>query len=834
MMNPLQEITLVVRLLRRDGRSGEIGLLAAALVIAVAGLTTVEFFTSRVEQALVRQSNQLLGADLTISSDRPLAPALEQQARRQGLAVTQARRFPSMVTHAANSALAEIKSVGDGYPLRGQLKIVDRLFGAGRVVHGAPAAGTAWADDRLLAQLNLGIGDRIEVGRAELRITALVTQGPGGMSGFFNSLPQLLMNDADVAATALIQRGSRVRYILYVAGNTEATEAYRVWAQQHAAPWEHIENVRDARPEVRSALERAGHFLGLAALLSVVIAAIAIALAARRFVTRHLDACAVMRCCGARQSTVVRLYALHFLLLGAAASAIGCLIGYLAQHLLATQLAALIAITLPSPDWLPAAHGLATGVLLLAGFALPPLLDLGRVPTLRVLRRDVGAPRGRGAFAYAAGAAAVGGLVLWQAHDFRLGLYVLGGFCVAALLSALLVRGLLELFGRVRAGNGIGWRHGVVNLRRRVAGNVVQIVALGSGIMALLVLTLVRGDLLHSWQATLRPDLPNRFIINIQPDQKSQLANFFAARAAPPPALFPMVRGRLIAVNGHAVSPDSYAEDRAKRLVDREFNLSWMENLPADNRIVAGRWWAPAGGRADQLSVEEGIAETLGLGLGDVLTYDVAGSRFSATITSLRKVDWDSFKVNFFVIAPPALLKTYPTSFITSFYAPPGQAATLNELVRAFPNLVVIDVAQIMAQIQRLMDQVADAVQFVFLFTLAAGLTVLYAGIASTRDEREYEAAVMRVLGARRGQVLSLQFAEFALIGALAGLFAAAGASALGYVLAHRVLHVPYLGSFGIWPLGVIAGALGIGIGGLLGVRRVLDSPPLAVLRKAG
>jgi len=831
-MNGLQEITLALRLLWRDARSGEVGLLAAAVVIAVAGLTTVGFFTSRVEQALARQSNQLLGADLTLSSDRPLEAAFEQNARTGGLSVTHALRFPSMTAHGADSALTEIKAVADGYPLRGELKIADRLFGAERAVHDAPAAGTVWVDARLLTRFDLKTGDTLRVGHSELRVAALVTQEPDSMTGFFNSLPRLLMNAADVAATGLVQDGSRVRYILYIAGGPAAVDAYRAWAQRHVAPWQNIEGVRDARPEVRSALERAGYFLGLAALVSVVIAAVAVALAARRFVVRHLDACAVMRCCGARRATVTRLYALHFLLLGVGAGAVGCAIGYLAQNLLAIRLAAAIAVALPPPDGLPALHGVVAGVVLLAGFALPPLMDLGRVPALRVLRRDLGAPRGLGAAGYLFAAAAIGGLVLWQARDLRLGLYMLGGFAAAAALSALLAYGLLALLGRVRifGAGGVNWRYGIANLRRRRFASAAQVAALGVGIMALLTLTLIRGDLLASWKATLRPDLPNRFVIDIQPGQVQRLAGFFQARGMPQPVMFPMVRGRLVAVNGRAVSPSDYADDRARRLVDREFNLSWADVPPSDNRIVAGRWWETQNAR--ELSVEEGIAGTLGLKLGDALTYDVAGSRFTATITSLRKVDWDSFKVNFFVIAAPALLQGQPVSFITSFYAPPERTAMLNDLVREFPNLVVIDVAQVMAQVQRLMDQAADAVQFMFLFTLAAGLAVLHTAIAGTRDEREYEAAVMRVLGARRGQVLSVQFAEFALIGALAGLLAAAAASVLGHLLADRVLHVPYLGTPWIWPLAVAGGGLGIAASGLLGLRRLFAAPPLQTLRR--
>jgi putative ABC transport system permease protein len=349
--------------------------------------------------------------------------------------------------------------------------------------------------------------------------------------------------------------------------------------------------------------------------------------------------------------------------------------------------------------------------------------------------------------------------------------------------------------------------------------------------MALLTLTLIRGDLLHSWQATLRPDAPNRFIISIQPDQVQALGAFFAAHGIAQPEMYPMVRGRLTAINGRAVASNDYADDRAKRLVDREFNLSWAERMQPDNRIVAGRWWVAGGDVHDQLSVEDGIAQTLGLKLGDRLTYDVAGRNFEATISSLRKVEWDTFKANFFVIAPPQLLRGYPVSYMTSLYVPPGQAAVLNQLVREFSNLVVVDVAQIMAQVQKMMDQVASAVRFVFLFTLAAGLVVLYTAIASTRDERAFEAAIMRTLGASRRQIAATQFAEFAFMGALAGLLAAAGASALGYVLALKVLNVPYVGDPWIWLIGVGAGGAGIAAAGMLGTRRVLATPPMLVLR---
>jgi putative ABC transport system permease protein len=831
-MTAIQHIALALRLLWRDWRAGEIGLLLAAIIIAVASLTTVGFFTDRVQLALSQQANQLLGGDLSIVSDRPFNDELADQALSRGLAVTHALRFPSMASARSESMLADVKVVAQGYPLRGEVRLADTLFGAERVARDIPAPGTAWVDDRMLSRLGVKPGDIVTLGRAQLRIAAIVTQEPDNVLSFLNAAPKLLMNEADIARSGLLQAGSRLRYRLYVAGAGDVVDAYREWAQARIGPGQTIEGIRDARPEVRSALERAERFLGLAALVSVILSAVAIALAARRFLRRHLDGCAVMRCMGAQQATIVRLYLLHFIVLGVLSALVGCAIGYAAQFGLATWLGSFIAVALPLPSLVPAAYGIAAGVLLLIGFALPPLMTLGQVSTLRVLRRDLGVPRGAGIAGYALGLTVICGLVLWTARDVRLGAYVVGGFLSAAAVSVAIILMLLHLLARIRQGGGVSFRYGIANLRRHALANTIQVVALALGMMALLTLTLIRGDLLQSWQATLKPDTPNRFVLAIQPEQVELLNAFFARHGMALPNVYPMVRGRLVAINGRAVSSDDYAQDRARRLVDREFNLSWAERPQPDNRIVAGSWWSTGDARADQLSVEEGIAATLGLQLGDRLTYDVAGSNFEATITSLRTVEWDTFRANFFVVAPPALLKNYPVSYMTSLHVPPGQAPLLNELVREFPNMVVLDVAQIIAQVQKMIDQVAGAVQFVFLFTLAAGLLVLYSAISSTRDEREYEAAVMRTLGASRRQIAATQFAEFALMGALAGLLAAAGASALGYVLAHKVLHVPFVANHWIWLIGLIAGSAGIAAAGMLGARRVLSAPPLQSLRR--
>lgn len=829
-MTFLREMPLALRLLWRDHRAGELLLMAAAIVIAVASVTSVGFFTDRVHQALGRQANQLLGADLVIVSARPVGAALEAEARARGLSVTRMLRFPSMAARGERNVLASVKAVAAGYPLRGELRIADVLYGPDRRAQGLPAPGTAWVDERLYTQLALGPGDKVELGRSAFAVTAIITQEPDAAIGFIGSGPRILVNEADIEATGLVQPGSRINHRLQLAGSAEAVDAYRAWALARLEPGQRLEGIRDARPEIRAALERAEKFLSLAALVSVVLAAVAIGLSARRFLQRHLDACAMMRCLGASQGTVLRLYLVHFAALGVIASAIGCALGIGAQALLAQWLGSLVSVELPGPGARPALHGIVTGLALLLGFALPPLAALGRVPTLRVLRRELGVPRAGGLATYAAGYGVIAALILWRAEGLRLGAMVLGGFTAAMLLAGALTWLMLKAAGGLRS-HGLSWRYGIANLRRRALGSVIQVIALGIGMMALLVLTLVRHDLLYAWRTSLPPDAPNRFVVNIQPEQIQPLRAFFARHGVGEPTLFPMVRGRLTQINERRVSSADYVDERARRLIDREFNLSWAERMQHDNSITAGRWWSDTRAGA-QFSVEDGLADTLGIKLNDRLTFDVAGAAVSARVTSLRKVDWDTFNVNFFVIAPPGVLERYPATYVTSFYLPPGNAALLAGLVREFPNFLLIDVAQVLAQVQKMMDQVTRAVQFIFLFTLLAGLTVLYAAIASTQDERLYQATVMRTLGASRRQLRRAIVAEFAVLGALAGLLAAAGATALAFVIATQVLNLAYTFNPTLWLVGTLAGALGIAAAGYAGTRTVLKVAPLKAMRE--
>ncbi|MFO1317880.1 MAG: FtsX-like permease family protein [Burkholderiales bacterium] len=836
----MRTIRLALRLLRRDWRAGELRVLVAALVLAVGSVGTVGFFADRVKSALTTQANLLLGADVMISGDRPLPPVLDAAARTRGLATTPVIRFNSMVPPPASAPadataiLTDVKAVGAGYPLRGTVVLADPARPEGTVATGIPGRGEAWPDQRLADRLGVKVGDRISVGESTLTVAAIVQQEPEVAGVVFALGPKLLLNVDDVPATNLLQPGNRATWRLLVAdrAGTGALDEYRTWLGRELRPGQRMETVRDLRPEVRQTLERAEKFLGLAALVAVLLAAVAVALAASRYLRRHLDAAAMFRCFGARVGQTLALFFAQFLVLGVLACALGVIVALAGQQLLVSLMASVVANELPPPDWVPGATSFATGVLLLFGFALPPLVALANVPPLRVLRRDLPRPRAGGVLAYALGAVTIALLIGFQAREAQAGLVMVGGVAGLLLAAALVAWVLLALLKRLPQ-RGVTWRFGLANLRRRAFASSLQIGALALGLMALLLLTVVRGDLMRNWRASLPPDAPNQFLINVLPDQVADARAQLAANVGADVAFRPMVRGRLVAVNGAEVDTTRYTDTRARRLAEREFNLSWADALPKGNKIAGGAFWT-AGMRAEDagMSLEEGIADTLGVRLGDALTFDVAGSRVTAKVTSLRKVDWDSFRVNFFALFPPGPLDDMPATYIAAFRAPEGNGAWLPALVQKHPNILAIDIGEIVRQVQGIMDQVSRAVEFVFLFTLAGGLLVLQAAIAATQDERRFDAAILRTLGASQRQLRSAQIAEFLLLGSLAGVVAAAGAIATGWALADRVFKIPFEANPLVAVYGVLGGAVAVTLAGWLGTRATTRQPPLAVIRQ--
>lgn len=819
------------RLLGRELRSGELRLLFAALVVAVAAVTAVGFFGDRVRQGLQHEAQQMMGGDLLVTSDHPLPESYREEARHHRLQIAETLVFPSMVMAGGQAQLADIKAVSGSYPLRGSL---------GRILHGeeisretgrGPEAGTVWLDERLASALGVRAGETLGVGGAMLPVAAILTREPDRGVNFFSLAPRLMMHLEDIGATGLIQFGARIRYTLMLAGDERDVAAYRKWLDRQLARGERVEDAGNARPEIRSILDRSERFLGLATLLTVILSAVAVALAARRYMQRHLDACAVMRCLGMTQARLLGLHATLFLWLSLLAGLLGCALGFAAHFMLIKWLRDVLAIDLPFAGWLPLAAGFGVSAVLLFGFAFPPLLQLARVPTLRVLRRELGAPQASLLGGYLFGLLLLAGLIVWVAGNLRLGLLAVAGFAGALAVFWAIARLLIAVVSRGRGGAGFGWRQGLASLSRHAQSAAIQVVALSIGLMAMLLLTVIRGDLLATWQGSMPADAPNRFIINIQPEQREALASELRKQGIEAD-LLPMVRARLVRIGGQTVSPASYPEDeRAQRLIEREFNLSWRSDLPDGNRVVAGQWFGSDESGQALASVEEGLAKTLGIRMGDELAFVVAGVEKTLRVSSLRKLSWDSMRVNFFVLAPPGVIEDAPASYITSFHLPSEGAAAMADLVKNFPNLTLIDVDAVVHQLQSVIGQVARAIQFVFVFALLAGGIVLYSAMLTAFDERRYELAVMRALGAQRQQLVQAMRVELAIVGGLAGLFAAAGAMVLGAVVSQQAFQLELTPNLWLPFLSAAGGAVLTVAIGWQGFRRLLRAPPLLALR---
>ncbi|NYT86613.1 ABC transporter permease [Pollutimonas harenae] len=821
---------LGVKALRRDWRSGELRLLLLALLIAVAAVTSVGFLADRVGRALERDSAQMLGGDLALRADEPIPADFITQASDHALSTAQTLQFPSMASGGDRAQLVSLKAVSPTYPLRGALRLAEMPGGPAVDVAQAPEPGTVWVDPQVLGLLGMTVGDDLQVGDSALKIVRVIAYEPDRGMQFVNVAPRVMMNLEDLPETGLVAPGSRISYHLLVAGDIESVADYQRWLEQNMQRGQRLSTLETNRPEVQRALARAHQFLMLVALLTVMIAAVAIALAARRFGLRHQDGIAVLRCLGASKVQLGWMLWVEFLLLAVGASLLGCAAGYAVHLGLVSVVDAWLQTALPPISLRPALQGIATGFLLLLGFALPPLAALRKVAPARVLRRETGSVA-RHWPAYLLGGAAFFLLIVWMSGDIWLSTVVAGGFALALLVFIGLAYALVGVLGlfRQRSMGHPALRFALAGMARRKNLTVAQLCSLSMGLTILLLLAITRTDLLQGWQRTLPADAPNTFLINIQPDQREAVAQRLRSAGVETVVMSPMVRGRLLAINQQAVDSSNYDNPRAKRMADREFNLSYAETMPSSNVIIAGRWL-----HTDSLevSLETGLAETLGIKLNDSLTFDVAGRPIKVRVSSLREVDWDSFQANFFAMMSPAALADAPTTFITSLYVAPTMQPFVQNLIKEFPNLTVFDVGSILGQIQHVLDQVIQAVQLLFLFTVAAGGLVLGAALFSTRDERMHEVAVLRALGASGRQLADALRLELLVLGGLAGLLAAFAAVAIAWLLARQVFEFSLDLSLWPWLAGVLAGALTALVGGKFALAGVLKTPPLVSLRE--
>ena len=831
------------RTLLRDLRAGELRLLMVAVTLAVAALTSVGFFADRLQGGLQRDALQLLGGDVVVASDNPTPQAFVDKAQALGLQTVGTMGFPTMGrasdAQGGASKLVALKSVAAGYPLRGTLKVADAPGAAEQATRDIPAPGEVWVDAPLLDALGLAMGDQLLLGDAQLRIARIIVIEPDRGAGFMSFAPRVMLNAADVPATGLVQPASRITYRFAVAGQPAAVKAFSEWAAEEVKKPDvravRVESLESGRPEMRQTLDRAQKFLSLVALLAALLSAVAVALAARGFAADHLDASAMLRVLGQSQRTIAGAYTTEFALIGIFASALGVAVGYLVHNVFVLLLSGLVESALPAPSLWPVAFGLGMGLTLLLAFGLPPVLQLAQVPPLRVIRRDVGGLKPASLAVLCVGVAGFAALLLAVSSDLKLGLIAVGGFAGAVALFAGLSWVAVKLL-RKSVNETTAPRWLVLATRQisaRPAYAVVQVSSLAVGLLALVLLVLLRTDLIASWRAATPAHAPNRFVINILPDQAQAFEQHLRAAGVQRYDWYPMFRGRLVAINDRPVGPQDYTDERAQRLVEREFNLSHTAQVPEHNPVVAGRWQAE---EAQAVSVEQGLADTLGLKLGDRLRFDIAGMTSEARITSLRQVDWGSMRANFFVIYPQANLQAQlpglPVTYLAAYRAPDNPGFD-NALVRQFPNVTNVDLGQTLAQVQRVLDQVIRAVELLFSFTLAAGLVVLFAAVAATREARAREWAILRALGAPSQLLRQVQRAELAGLGLLAGVLASSVAVVLAWALAHWVFdfawQVPLLAPLG----GALAGAVLALMAGWWSLRGVLQRPVVQTLRQA-
>lgn len=829
----MRALAIALRTLLREWKSGELGVLVLAITVAVAALTGVGFLVDRISAAVDNQAGEVLAADLRLESARPFDSKATDEARRRNLKIARSTGMLSVVFNGDVSQLTAVRAVSAEYPLRGKVMLSNEAFGQPTPVIGNPGRGEVWPDSRLAAALGAPVGTELSIGASKFRVSRIMISRPDQGATFVDLAPSLLMNEDDIAATQLIQPGSRLTRALLFAGGRADIDSFEEWLKANKQEAERLLDVDETAPQIKTAIDRAGRFLSLASLVAVLLCSIAVAMAARRYVHRHLDSVALMKTLGATRAFTLTVSLTQLIMVGLIAAVLGSILGFGAQAWLVIALADLLKGELPPPSLAPLGIGFLTAVAVLGGFALPPLLQLSRTPALRVLRRDIGPPAPLIIFAFGPAVLAIVFLVYWVLRDLHLFAGFVGGLAAFVVIVASAGWLLVNLTTRFRGGVGVSWRYGIANLGRRRTESVVQLTAFAHGIMMLLLLVVVRNDLLNDWRRSLPADTPNFFFINIPPDEHQAFAKFLADRGAERTRALPMVRARMTHINGKSIDDLQFATPRAKEFATRDQNITWAEQLGRDNEVTEGHWFTPEDAGKPLVSISTEYAEELKLKLGDLLQFDVAGEAQTATVSSVRRVKWDSFQPNFFLMFAPGLLEGAQGTWMTAAHLDATNPKTIGDLVRRFPSVSVFNVDDLLRQVRSVIDKALAAVQSVFLFTLMAGLVVLVAAVQASREERRFESAILRTLGANRSTVLKGLLAEFAALGILSGALAAAGATIAGAFIARQVLQIPYSPDPWVWLYGLAGGGLLVCFAGWLVTRSVVNQPPVLTLRSS-
>ncbi len=827
-------LALAPRLLWREWRSGELTILLLALVVAIGSHTAIGHFTDRISRSMEINAHHVIGGDLVLAGSRPFDPGIRAQAASLGLEIAQTARFVSVVTSGDELLLVAVKSVDDGYPLKGRLRVTQELYGEEEVADQGPPAGEAWVESRVLHALGIGAGDSLQVGESDLVVTRVLTYEPDRGNNFYSFNPRVMMHASDLDASGIIQPGSRVWYRDMFAGPPEAVESFRGWLEPTLEPGERILALGEDRPEVSEALDKARQYTGLASLVALLLAAVAIANSGRHYSERHYDTSALLRCLGCSQNDILAIYLFQLLVLALAGGILGNLAGWLAQSGLLAALGDLLPGNIPGLGFQPVLSGMFLGFVVLLGFTLPSILRLRAVSPQRVLRKDLAPLPLSARLVYGLTVLLVTGLMWMYTGNVTLTVGIVAGSALVLLIAGGAIAGLFGLLARLLPRVPVVIRAGVRNFLRRRREAVAQTMAFGLTIMAMLVVVMLRTELISTWEETIPEDAPNHFVLNIQQHETGPWDDFMRAHALPADPLYPVVRGRLIRVNGAPVTEHVSKEDRNDESINRELNLTWSADIPADNELTDGRWWPDTSTDERMVSVEAELAERLGISTGDELTFFTGDRNWSARVTSLRTVKWDNFNPNFYMIFNPGAMDDLPTTWVGSFYLDSAQKKILVDMMRAFPSITVLEMDAILNQVKTIIGQVVLAVESILLFVLLAGFVVTLSAIQTSMNERLQEGALVRTLGAGRRLLRINQWSEFASMGFLAGLIGVMGSELVIALLYRRVFELDYQPTWWAWLMVPPLAALLIGIAGTWSSRRILARPPITILREAG
>lgn len=827
----MKPLVFALRAFYRQIRSGEVVVLIVAISLAVASLTAVGFLTDRIGTSIERQANELLAADLRIRSPETIPVTWMESASEMELEVALTQTFPTVIYADDKNALATIKAVSTKYPLRGKVRVSETPYGDEHIVNVVPNENNVWVDSALLGRLKAKVGDVISIGNADFKIEAVLRYRPDQSIGFASLAPSILVNIAAIPATDLISEGSRVNYSLLVAGEDSLVEKYKKNISNLLTESARISDRSDSNERTNQAINRSQQFLSMTTIISILLSAIAIAMSARRFMKRRMDTVALMKSLGAKKQFVVKVMTLQLMMIGLVGVILGSLLGFIVENSVSSILAGLFTGDLPDPSLKPLKIGFLAAFILLFGFAFPSLLQLCETSPLRVLRRDSMPLPPSQLIIGGSAVSAIALLLYYLIGDAYLLSIIMAGAIIISWLLYLVGRGLVLLLSNMRGNIGAAWRYGLANISRRGQESAIQIVAFGLGITVLMLLSFIRTDLLEGWQKTLGESTPNYFLINIQPEQTDEVKEIFEQYNIPSPDFVPLVRARMSFINDSSVKTMTYPDERGKWMANREANLSWSDSLNKSNKLIQGSWWPKDYEGAPLVSVEEGAAQDMGVSIGDTLTFLIAGEEVKTTVANIRQVDWNSFQPNFFMVLSGNALESFPMTFISSLRLNNEKSDVLSVLLETYPTISIVDLEPILQQVRQIIEKVSLAIQIVFIFTMAAGVTVLFSAVHSTIDERRFESALLRAIGMKKRMILLGLLSEFSAIGLAAGLLAATGSSILAWQIAERVFELEYIFSFSLWLKGLLGGVMLVCISGYFATRVAIKSPPIGVLR---